>query len=66
MMPSFLQRMDQTWEVNCVPLSDVITAGTPNLATQVVMRVFAQVAAAIFRTDVASSHLVDLSIMVMM
>jgi hypothetical protein len=38
-------------------LSDVITAA---------MRVSAQVAAAISRTGVASSHLVDLSIMVMM
>ncbi len=64
-MPSFLQRMDQTWEVNCVPLSDVITAGMPNLATQAVMRVSAQVAAAMSRTGAASSHLVDLSIMVM-
>jgi hypothetical protein len=43
----------------------VITAGTPNLATQAAMRVSAQVAA-ISRTGVASSHLVDLSIMVMM
>jgi hypothetical protein len=45
---------------------DVITAGTPNLATQAAMRVSAQVAAAMSRTGVASSHLVDLSIMVMM
>jgi hypothetical protein len=57
--------MVHTWDVNCVPLSDVITAGTPNLATQAAMRVSAQVAA-ISRTGVASSHLVDLSIMVMM
>jgi hypothetical protein len=57
-MPSFLQRMVQTWEVNCVPLSYVITKAA--------MRVSAQVSAAISRTGVAWSHLVDLSIMVMM
>ncbi len=43
---SFLQRMLQTWEVNCAPLSEVITAGTTNLATQAAMSVSAQVGAA--------------------
>jgi hypothetical protein len=53
-------------EVNCVPLSEMITAGTPNLATQATMRVSAQVAVTMSHTGAASIHLVDLSIMVMM
>jgi hypothetical protein len=56
---SFLQRMLQTWEVNCAPLSEVITPGTPNLATKAAMSVSAQVAAAM------CPSWVDLPIMVM-
>ncbi len=63
---SFLQRMLQTWEVNYAPLYEVITPGTPNLATQAAMSVSAQVAAAVCPSRGRSrSTWVDLSIMVM-
>ena len=42
-------------------MSDVMKAGTPNLATQELMRVSATVAADRSLMGVASSHLVDLS-----
>ncbi len=48
------------------PLSEVITACTPNWATQAAMSVSAQVAATMSCTGAASIHLVDLSIMVIM
>jgi hypothetical protein len=48
-------------EVNCVPWSEVSCVGTPYLETQPVMRVSAQVAAAMSRMGNASSQREDLS-----
>jgi hypothetical protein len=63
-MPSFRQKDDQTCPVNWGPLSIVTTAGTPNRATQVERKAVVQVAASVLFRGTASSHLVDLSIMV--
>ncbi len=48
-------------EVNCVPLSEVSCADTPNLDIQPAMRASAQLAAAMSRMGRASSQCVDLS-----
>jgi hypothetical protein len=58
-MPSFLLRMLQIREVNCAPLSEVITAGTPNLVAQAAMSVSEQVAAAMSRTGAAHRATID-------
>ncbi len=51
-------------EVNCRPLSVVMFEGTPYLATHVEMSASTHVAASMLRMGTASSHLVDLSMMV--
>ena len=54
-------RAAQTAKVNCAPLSEVITAGTPNLATQWWSKARAQAMAVVEVKGMASGHLVDLS-----
>jgi hypothetical protein len=51
-------------EVNCAPLSEVMTEGTPNLAIQPVKRACAQSAAVMEARGIASGHLVVLSMTV--
>ena len=51
---------------NCVPLSEVRIAGTPNLATQEDMKAAVHVLAVISFSGTASNHLVVLSIIVRM
>ena len=63
-MPSLLHRRDQTCPVNCVPRSDVMTAGTPNLETHPVMRASTHAAAVMDFKGSASTQRVDLSMMV--
>ena len=53
-------------DVNCVPLSEVNVAGTPNLDTQSEKKAEVQVAADMSFRGTASSHLVVQSIMVKM
>jgi 5-deoxy-D-glucuronate isomerase len=57
---------DQSADVNCVPLSDVIVCGTPNLAIQVEHSASAQAEAVIEDRGMASAHRVVQSIMVKM
>ncbi len=54
----------QTEEVNCAPLSDVISAGTPNLATHPCSRAWAQAAAVVEAKGMASGQRVERSTMV--
>ena len=65
-MPSLEQSCCLVADENCVPLSEVRVAGTPNLATQEDMKAAAHVLAVISFSGTASSHLVVLSIMVRM
>ena len=51
---------------NCVPLSDVMVAGTPNLTTQDDMNTVVHVLAVISLRGIASNHLVVQSMMVKM
>ena len=51
-------------DVNCRPLSVVMFEGTPYLETHVEMSASTHVAASMLRRGKASSHLVDLSMMV--
>jgi hypothetical protein len=62
--PSRLHMFVHSAEQNWQPWSDVITLGTPNLATQPVKRASTQAAVSIDRSGIASSQRVDLSIMV--
>jgi hypothetical protein len=62
--PSFWQRPLQMAEVNCRPLSVVMFEGTPYLETHVEMSASTHVAVSMLRRGTASSHLVDLSMMV--
>ncbi len=59
-------RCDQSAEVNCVPLSDVIVCGTPNLAIQVEQNASAQAEAVMEDRGTASAHRVVRSTMVKM
>ncbi len=59
-------RCDQSADVNCVPLSDVIVCGTPNLAIQVEQNASAQAEAVMEDRGMASAHRVVLSTMVNM
>ncbi len=61
LIPSFWQRPLQTDEVNCTPLSEVTTAGTPNLLTQPLRKAFTQSAVVVPASGMASGHLVLLS-----
>jgi hypothetical protein len=62
--PRRLQRTDQMADVNWVPLSVVMVAGTPYLDIQAAIRASAHVLASMLLRGTASSHLVDLSMMV--
>jgi hypothetical protein len=57
-------RCDQSADVNCVPLSDVIVCGTPNLAIQVEQNASAQAEAVMEDRGAASAHRVVRSTMV--
>ena len=63
-MPSRLQSTYQTTEVNCKPLSVVMTVGTPNLEIQPVTRASAHTVAVDEASGSTSIHLVVLSMMV--
>jgi hypothetical protein len=63
-IPRIEQTPVQIEDVNWEPLSDVITAGTPNLEIQVEIRARAQDSAVMEVKGTASGHLVVLSIMV--
>ena len=55
-IPREEQTPAQTEEVNCAPLSEVRTAGTPNLETQVDRKAQAQVSAEIELNGATSGH----------
>ncbi len=59
--PSRHVRASHTEEQNCLPLTEVTCAGTPNLATQLVTRASAQSVAEVDRSGMASAQRVDLS-----
>ncbi len=65
-IPSLEQSCCHVAEENCVPLSEVRVAGTPNLATQEDMKAAEHVLAVISFSGTASNHLVVLSMMVRM
>ena len=65
-MPRHVQSCCHVADENCVPLSEVRVADTPNLATQDDMKVAVHVLADISFRGTASSHLVVLSILVRM
>jgi hypothetical protein len=60
-MFSLWLRVDHIADENCLPLSVVTVAGTPNLVTHVVMKAFAHAVASMLRNGAASNHLVDMS-----
>ncbi len=59
-------RCDQSADVNCVPLSDVIVCGTPNLEIQVEQSASAQAEAVMEDRGTSSAHRVVRSILVKM
>ena len=63
-IPSRVQRAVHTEEVNCTPLSDVSSVGTPKRATHVEMRASTQASEEVERRGTASTQRVDLSIIV--
>jgi hypothetical protein len=63
-MPRLVQAAAHNAEVNCAPLSVVTVAGTPKHATQLAMKASVHVLASMLRRRTASTHLVDLSMMV--
>jgi hypothetical protein len=56
-MPSLAHTPAHTAEVNCVPLSDVTLAGTPNLHTQLLMRASTMTSVSMLARGMASNHL---------
>ena len=62
--PCFRHQSPHVPEVNCVPLSVVMQAGTPKWATHVVMKASSTVSMSIRFKGTASGHRVDLSIIV--
>jgi hypothetical protein len=64
LIPNLAVMAAQKEEVNCTPLSEVTTAGTPYLATHPAMNASAQSAAAVALSGKASAQRVDLSITV--
>ena len=64
--PSCWQVEAQTEEVNWLPLSEVMLAGMLNLATQLLMRASTQESVSMEVKGMASSHLLDRSMMVNM
>jgi len=65
-MPSRLHTPAHTASVNCAPLSDVTTAGTPKQHTQVAMRASTMLSVSMLVRGTASSHLLVRSMMVNM
>ncbi len=63
-MPRVEHSSPQTAEENFTPLSEVSTAGTPNLLTQLLKKSAAQLEVEVLTRGTASSHLVLLSTMV--
>ena len=63
-MPRVVHSSPQTAEKNCTPLSEVSTAGTPNLLTQLLKKAAAQLEVEVLTKGTASAHLVLLSTMV--
>jgi hypothetical protein len=63
-IPSRVQRVVHTEEVNCTPLSEVSSVGTPKRATHVDMRASTQASDEVESRGTASTQRVDLSIMV--
>jgi hypothetical protein len=66
LMPRLVQAPVHKAEVNWAwaPLSVVTVAGTPKRATQLAMKASVHVLASMLRRGTASTHLVDLSMMV--
>ena len=64
MTPSCWQVEALMEEGNWLPPSEVMMAGRPNLATQLLMRASTQVLVSMVAKGMASSHLLDQSIMV--
>ncbi len=62
--PSCRQVAAQMEEVNWLRLSEVMNAGCPNLATQLLMRASTQVSVSMEAKGMASNHLLLLSMMV--
>ena len=65
-IPKRAQSCCHVADENCVPLSEVRVAGTPNLATQEDMKAAAHMLAVISFSGTASSRLVVLSIILRM
>ncbi len=63
-MPRVEHSSSQTAEENCTPLSEVSTAGTPNLQTQLLKKAAVQLEVEMLTRGTASAHLVLLSTMV--
>jgi hypothetical protein len=63
-MPRLVQAAAHNAEVNCAPLSVVTVAGMPKHATQLAMKASVHVLASMLRRGTASTHLVDLLMMV--
>ena len=61
---SYWQVEAQMEEVNWLPWSEVMLAGMPNLATQLLMRASTQVSVSLEVKGMASSHLLERSMMV--
>ena len=57
-IPSVLHIHSHTAPENCEPRSVVMVPGTPNLATQCVVKLSAQVSAVMLVSGTASGHLV--------
>ena len=66
LMPSRWHRTAHTAEVNCTPLSVTMTAGTPKREIHPATRASAQAVAVVEERGIASTHLVERSIIVMM
>ena len=66
LMPSCWHRTAHTAEVNCTPLSVTMTAGTPKREIHPATRASAQAVAVVEERGIASTHLVERSIIVMM
>jgi hypothetical protein len=64
LMPSCVHRASHTADVNWVPWSEVMAAGTSNLQIHPATRASAAVVASIFLTGTGSNHLVERSMMV--
>ena len=63
-IPNCDEIVDHIAEVNCGPLSDVISKGTPNLEIHVLIRALAYSVVVVSRRGIASGQGVVLSIMV--